>query len=163
MINLVKPEIESTLKVIYVADVEARQGGPPSRRQMVKSILGRETPTERLQVGVADFKQGGYAGLHWHTDERCYYCVSGRAILTDINGKAYNIGPGTAVYPPPGIAGSHSWDVKEDLQLIVIFSDWHSFSIPQFYVDKDKNSTVDLERLIRAGQTSIKPLFELKD
>ena len=40
--------------------------------------------------------------------------------MTDIEGKTYDIGPGSFVYAPPGIAGPHSWDVKEPLKLLGI-------------------------------------------
>jgi hypothetical protein len=31
--------------------------------------------------------------------------------MRDIGGNSYPIGPGSAIYAPPGIAGSHEWEI----------------------------------------------------
>ena len=77
-------------------------------------------PTERLTVSLVTFQPGTHEKLHWHLIEVFYYVISGRASMTDIEGNEYHLGPGSVIYAGPGIAGSHSWTIKEKLQLIGI-------------------------------------------
>lgn len=41
--------------------------------------------------------------------------LSGRVITKDIEGKTYELGPGSVVYAPPGLVGAHSWGIKRAL------------------------------------------------
>ena len=80
--------------------------------------------------------------------------------MEDIEGKIYEIGPGSTIYYPPGIAGSHSWDIKERLQLISIRATTDREKLIQFRVDKStKESTIELDRLIKHAATSFKSLY----
>ncbi|MEE8442346.1 MAG: cupin domain-containing protein, partial [Dehalococcoidia bacterium] len=82
----------------------------------------------------------------WHLIEVFYYVISGRAVVTDIEGKSHDVGPGSVVYARPGIAGSHSWDIQERLQLIAIRATADPEKTFQFDVDiATKRSSVDLD------------------
>jgi len=110
-------ELKSTLKVFNESEIPGGTG--VTTGQTLKQLAGSaEHPSERIRAILASFKPGTHEKLHWHLIEAFYYVISGRAVMTDIEGKTYDIGPGSVVYAPPGIAGSHSWEIKEQLQLI---------------------------------------------
>jgi quercetin dioxygenase-like cupin family protein len=149
-------ELKSTLKVFNEADVPAGPGVTPGQTQ--KQLAGSpEHPSERVRVVLASFKPGTYENLHWHLIEAFYYVISGRAVLTDIEGKTYDIGPGSVVYAPPGIAGSHSWDIKQELRLIAVRATTDSEKTIQFDVDMStKESSVPLDHLEKRQATHFK-------
>ena len=116
-----------------------------------------ERPSEKVRVILANFKPGTHENLHWHLIEAFYYVISGRAVMTDIEGKTYDIGPGSVVYAPPGIAGSHSWDIKEQLQLISFRATTDSEKTIQFDVDSStKQSSIPLSHLVNRQATNFK-------
>ena len=110
-------DLKSTLMVFNEADV---QSGPGIvKGQSVKRLAGNpQHPSEKVMVSLASFKPGTLEKLHWHLIEASYYVMSGRAIMRDIEGKTYNIGPGSIIYVPSGIEGSHEWDIQEELRMI---------------------------------------------
>ena len=77
--------------------------------------------------------------------------------MRDIEGKEYEVGPGSFIYAPPGIAGAHEWEVKEGLELISFRASTESVRKLQFSVDKKtKRSYIDLDELARRGGVSFK-------
>lgn len=101
---------------------------------------------------LASFKVGTHEPLHWHLVEALYYVISGRAIMQDIEGKNYELRPGSVIYAPPGLMGSHSWTVKEELQILSIRASNNFETKFQFTVDKDtKSSSIDLDAIRRHG------------
>jgi mannose-6-phosphate isomerase-like protein (cupin superfamily) len=141
-------DIKSTLKVFNEADMPFAQGlaGAGHRRKQLAGSA--EHPTERLSAALVTFEPGTHEHLHWHLVEVFYYVISGRAIMKDIEGKTYDVGPGSVVYASPGIASSHSWEITEKLQLIGIRATADPEKLIQFDVDPDtKESTLPLERL----------------
>ena len=150
-------EIKSTLRVFNESEVKAFPGVVP-RGQMVKQLAGNaERPTERLTVSVVTFEAGVHEHLHWHLLEVFYYVISGRAEMKDIEGKTYELGPGSVIYASPGIAGSHSWDIKEKLQLMSIRASADPEKMIQFDVDLvTQASTMPVERLARRQALSFK-------
>ena len=130
-------EIESTLKFFNEADIEGR----PRRDvpgQVMKPLIGRQTPTERIALSLGNFKPGTFAPLHWHLVEKVYYVTSGHAIVRDIKGKAYNLGPGSFFYVPPGPAAAHSWEAIDQMQLLSITA--NSQGIGNFNIIMDENT-----------------------
>ncbi|MFC1798341.1 cupin domain-containing protein [Thermodesulfobacteriota bacterium] len=114
-------------------------------------------PSERIGVILATFKPGTLEHLHWHLTEAFHYIISGRGVVRDIEGNSYDIGPGTVVYAPPGLLGSHEWEVIEELQLISVKGTIDPEKIIQFTVDKStKESKVDLDYLIERGAADLK-------
>lgn len=145
-------ELKAVLRVFNVADVKTIPGVVPGqiRKPLVGS--GGGVPSERLRLRLASFKPGTYEPLHWHLIEALYYVMSGRAVMKDIEGKTYEIGPGSVVYAPPGIMGSHSWDVKEELHLLSIRGSNDTETMFQFTVEEDtKRSFIELSSMQRSG------------
>ena len=67
------------------------------------------------------------------------------------------MGPGCAIYAPPGIAGAHEWEVKEALQILAVRATTESDKKMQFTVDKKtKRSYIDLDELEKRGGISFK-------
>ena len=149
-------EIKSTLKVINQAGVEGQQGVIPE--QSMKRLVGcPEVPTDRLRVGLATYTPGAIEALHWHPIEAFYFVLSGHATVRDYEGKEYEVGPGTAIYAPPGIAGAHEWEVKEGLSILAVRATTESDRKLQFTVDKEtKRSYIDLADLAKRDGISFK-------
>jgi len=149
-------ELKSTLKVFNEADVPSAPG--IAQGQEIKRLAGSaDHPSERLTVNLASFKPGTYEELHWHLVEKFYYVISGRAVMTDIEGKTHDIGPGSVVYATPGIAASHSWDIKEPLQLISIRASTDPETNIQFDVDlAARQSSVSIDYLVERQATNFK-------
>ena len=102
-------------------------------------------------------KPGTYEQLHWHPIEACYYVISGHATVRDVEGKEYEVGPGSIIYAPPGIAGAHEWEVKEGLELIDIRATNETNRKMQFTVDKKTmRSYIDLDELEKREGVSFK-------
>ena len=149
-------KVKSTLRVINQADVKAQTG--VTNGQTIQALAGNaDCPTDRIRVALATYKANTVEQLHWHPIEALYFVISGHAIVRDFEGKEYEAGPGTAIYAPAGIAGSHEWEVKESLQLLGIRASTESNRKFQFTVDKkSKRSYIDLDELIKRGGVSFK-------
>jgi hypothetical protein len=75
--------------------------------------------------------------------------------VRDYEGKEYEVGPGTAIYAPAGIAGAHEWEVKEGLSILAVRATTESNKKLQFTVDKEtKRSYIDLEDLVKRDGVS---------
>jgi mannose-6-phosphate isomerase-like protein (cupin superfamily) len=152
-------KLKSTLVVFNEADLK---GGPGVvEGQTMKMLVGSdERPSERLSVALATFKPGTLEKLHWHLIEGVYYVISGRAVMKDIEGKRHNLGPGSVIYAPAGIAGSHDWDIREELKLIGIRATNDPSRLIQFDVDETtKRSTIEFKQLMRWGVAKFKSLY----
>jgi len=149
-------ELKSTLKVFNAADVPSAPG--IAKGQTTKRLAGNaEHPSERLGAILATFQPGSLEHLHWHLTESFHYIISGRGILRDIEGNSIEVGPGSVVYAPPGLMGSHEWEVIEQLQMISVKATTEPMKIIQFTVDKTtKESKADLDYLIKRGAADLK-------
>jgi mannose-6-phosphate isomerase-like protein (cupin superfamily) len=149
-------EIESTLLVLGASAVNAQEG--VTQGQSLRPMIGNaQHPTDRLRVALANYEPNTLEQLHWHPIEACYFVVSGSAIVRDINNKEYQVGPGTIIYCPPGIAGAHEWEVKDKMQLLSIRASTESDKKLQFTVDKKtRRSYIDLEDLAKRDAISFK-------
>ena len=152
-------DLKSTLVVFNEADVESRPG--IVKGQSVRQLVGNpQQPTEKIWVILASFKSGTLEKLHWHLIEAFYYVMSGRAIMRDIEGKTYNIGPGSVIYAPPGVAASHEWDIKEELRLVAVRATTDLEKNIQFDVDPSTGqSTIGYEYLMSRGGAKFKSLY----
>jgi quercetin dioxygenase-like cupin family protein len=152
-------ELKSTLRVFNEAELEA--GPAIAKGQTGKLLAGvPERPSERLWVALANFEPGTYEDLHWHPTEVFYYVISGRALMKDIEGNSYDIGPGSVIYAPAGIAGSHDWDIKEALQLLAVRATADPMKIIQFSVDEaTKTSSIKFDYLIERGGAVFKSFY----
>jgi mannose-6-phosphate isomerase-like protein (cupin superfamily) len=98
---------------------------------------------------LASFKPGTLEHLHWHLTEAFHYVISGRATVRDIEGRTYDVGPGSIIYAPPGIAGSHEWEVKEELKLIAFRATTDPERNLQIWVDRStRESRIDFDHLV---------------
>ena len=143
-------DFESTLQVFGQGQIEDQPGVVEG--QTLRPLIGiPERPSERIRVAVANFKAGTHEHLHWHAIEVFYYVTSGSAIVRDYHGKQYEVGPGSAIYAPPGIAGSHEWTIgPEGLQLLSIRATREGHKRMQFTVDREtKRSYIELDELAK--------------
>ncbi len=147
-------EIKTTIKVINQADIQARPG--VTEGQTLKQLVGNaDVPTDRVRVAFATYQPGTIEKLHWHPIESLYFIHTGAAIVRDIEGREYNVGPGTVIYAPPGIAGAHEWEVKESLTLLAVRATTDVTRKFQFTVDKEtQRSYIDVDELARRGGVS---------
>ena len=150
-------EIKSTLSVFNEASVPSVPGSGGHGHILRRLVGTADHPSERLMVNLAIFEPGAHEKLHWHLIEVFYFVISGRAVMNDIEGNSYEMGPGTVVYAPPGIAGAHSWRVKEKLQLLGIRATADTQKTIQFDVDPaTKESTMPIARLVARNATTFK-------
>ena len=149
-------EVKSTLKVINAANLMSHPG--VCKGQTMKQLVGfPELPTDRIRVSLATYEAGAHEELHWHPIEAFYFVISGQATVRDIEGKEYEVGPGSFVYAQPGIAGAHEWEVKQSLHIMAVRATTEPNRKLQFTVDrKTKRSYIDLEALVRRGAMSFK-------
>jgi mannose-6-phosphate isomerase-like protein (cupin superfamily) len=150
-------EIEPTLRVLHEADYPGERG--VTEGQTYKRLVGcpEVQETDRVRLGRASYRPGTVEQLHWHPIEACYYVLSGHATVRDIAGNEYEVGPGSIVYAPAGLAGAHEWEVKEGLELLDIRATTESHRKMQFTVDrKTKRSYIDAEELAKREGLSFK-------
>ena len=148
-------EFESTLQVFTQGEIKDQPGVVEG--QTLRPLIGiPERPSERIRVAIANFNAGTHEHLHWHAIEVFYYVTAGSAVVTDYHGKKYEVGPGSAIYAPPGIAGSHEWHVgPQGLQLLSIRATREGHKRMQFTVDRDtKRSYIELDELAKMDGVS---------
>jgi mannose-6-phosphate isomerase-like protein (cupin superfamily) len=150
-------DVQPTLRVINQAEVKEVPG--IVNGQTLRPLVGvPEFPSERVRAAVATFKPGVHELLHWHAIEVFYYVLAGSAIVRDYHGKEYPVGPGSAIYAPAGIAGSHEWQVGNDgLQLLSIRAALEGHKRMQFTVDREtRRSYIEFEELAVMDGVSFK-------
>lgn len=57
---------QSTLKIIKVEDL-ATGIGNAGKGQVMRSLLGADTPTDGIRVSMATYEDGADEPFHWHT------------------------------------------------------------------------------------------------
>ncbi len=157
-------DLKSTLRVFNEKEID---GGGTKVGVDVKAIQSRkvligsdERPTERLRVHLNIFKPGTKVPLHWHLIEAVYYVIRGRAVMEDVEGKRYELGPGGVVYYPAGIAGAHSWEIIEEMELISIRATTDREKMIQFSIDPStKVSSIKFDDVLRCGGAQFKSLY----
>ena len=149
-------EVKPTLQVVNEASLRWQKGVTDG--QTIKALVGHaDRPTDRIRTALATYEPGTIEALHWHPIEAFYFVVSGHATVRNIEGEEFEVGPGSYIYAPPGIAGAHEWEVKESLQLLSMRASTESVRKMQFTVDKKtKRSYIDLDELARRGGISFK-------
>jgi mannose-6-phosphate isomerase-like protein (cupin superfamily) len=150
-------KISSTLKVINHEGIEEKPG--VINEQKLKKLVGcpDSIPTDRIRVALASYKPGALEALHWHPIEAFYFVLSGHAVVRDIENNEVEVGPGSAIYAPPGIAGAHEWEAKDALQILSVRASPETDKKLQFTVDKEtKRSFVDLSDLAKRDAISFK-------
>jgi mannose-6-phosphate isomerase-like protein (cupin superfamily) len=142
-------EVRSALQVRQQGDIEGRQGVVPG--QTYQTLIGvGDRPTDRVRIGRATYVAGTLEPLHWHPIEALYYVIAGDAIVRDVEGNEYPVGPGSFVYAPAGLAGAHEWEIGETLELLDIRATNETDRKFQFTVDKETlRSYIDVGELAR--------------
>ena len=80
-------------------------------------------------------------------------------LLVDLT-LAFDVGPGDVVSGPPGLRGSHEWEVKESLQILTIKATNDPERAIQFNFDKaTMDSSATLEYLVARGAADMKESF----
>ena len=86
--------------------------------------------------------------------------MAGSAIVRDIEGNEYNVGPGDVIYGPPGMRGSHEWEVKEMLQILTIKGTNDPERAIQFNIDRTTmDCSATLDYLVARGAADMKQSF----
>ena len=152
-------KVRSELKVFNQSSVGESPGVIPGL--MIRKLAGSgEHPSERISVGLATFGPGTHEHLHWHLIETFHYVVAGKGIVRDIEGHVYNVGPGDVIYGPPGMRGSHEWEVKEMLQILTIKGTVDPERAIQFNIDRSTmESSASLDYLVGRGVADMKDSF----
>lgn len=77
-----------------------------------------KTPGLKLVFRKRAFKPGSAIGYHEQHEDEIYYVVSGRGMMT-VDGKEFEVGPGTAVLTRPGSSHGLKQIGKEDLVILI--------------------------------------------
>lgn len=139
-------DVQPNLRVLDQADFPGGRGVTDG--QTYQRLVGWPgcQETDRVRIGRATYEPGTVEQLHWHPIEACYYVISGHATVRNINGEEFEVGAGSMIYAPAGIAGAHEWEVKESLELLDIRATNETNRKMQYTVDKEtKRSYIDLE------------------
>lgn len=143
-------KIKPTMRIVNRAKVKDTPG--IIKHQTVRPLCGTEQfPSERIRVGVAQFKPNIHEHLHWHPIEVFYYVLKGSAVVRDLHGKEYKVSTGDSLYAPAGLAGSHEWKIGSDgLELLSIRATRDGHRRMQFTVNRETGeSTIDMHELGR--------------
>jgi mannose-6-phosphate isomerase-like protein (cupin superfamily) len=79
----------------------------------------RKTPRLGLVFRKRALKPGSGIGYHEQKEDEIYYVLSGRGMMT-IDGKSFEVGPGTAVLTRPG--SSHGLKQAGDENLVILIN-----------------------------------------
>ena len=152
-------EVKSDLQVFNESSVPASPG--VVQGLTIRKLAGSaEHPSERISVGLATFGPGTHEHLHWHLIETFHYVVAGKGIVRDIEGNVYNVGPGDVIYGPPGMRGSHEWEVKDSLTILTIKATNAPERAIQFNIDRaTMESKAELGYLVERGAANLKESF----
>lgn len=152
-------KIKSALRVFNQSTVPESPGVIDGLK--IRKLAGcPEQPSERIGVGLATFGPGTHEHLHWHLIETFHYIVAGRGIVRDVAGNSFEVGPGDIVYGPPGLSGSHEWEVKEMLQLLTIKGVNDTERAIQFNLDRGSmRSTAEIDYLVDRGIADLDKSF----
>jgi mannose-6-phosphate isomerase-like protein (cupin superfamily) len=152
-------KLESSLQVF-------NQSAVPTAPGVIEGITLRkltgtaEHPSERINVALAILAAGTHEHLHFHLIETFHYVVAGRAIVRDIAGKSYEVGPGDVVYGPPGMRGAHEWEIRETLHLLTVKGTNDPERAIQFSIDQATGQcTAEIGYLIGRGAGDMKESF----
>ena len=152
-------DLKTTIKAFSESDVKATPG---IEQQAMRRLVGTDLcPSERIRVTLASFEAGMKSPFHWFLIEACFYVVSGRGLVRDIEGKTHDVGPGSVVYVSPGIAASFEWEFTEPTKLLSIRGTTDPEKNIQFNIaDKSKmESSIELDYLVKRGGTKLPSFY----
>jgi mannose-6-phosphate isomerase-like protein (cupin superfamily) len=101
------------------ADVAATEPGTHNGGgQTVGYSFFKKTPHLALVFRKRALKPGSGIGYHEQTEDEIYYVLSGRGTMT-IDGKSFEVGPGTAVLTRPGSSHGLKQIGEDDLVILI--------------------------------------------
>ena len=77
-----------------------------------------KTPDLKLVFRKRAFKPGSAIGYHLQHEDEIYYVLSGRGLM-NVDGKAFEVGPGDAVLTRPGSSHGLKQVGSEDLVILI--------------------------------------------
>jgi quercetin dioxygenase-like cupin family protein len=78
----------------------------------------KKVPDLRLIFRKRALKPGSGIGYHLQKEDEIYYVLSGQGVMT-IDGKSFDVAPGTAVLTRPGSSHGLKQSGKEDLVILI--------------------------------------------
>ena len=102
-------------------EVKATQPGPhDGGGETVAYSFFAKAPGLKLVFRKRAFKPGAAIGYHLQKEDEIYYVLSGRGVMT-IDGKSFDVGPGSAILTRPGSShGLKQTGAEEELLVILI-------------------------------------------
>lgn len=151
--------LKSALQVFNQADAPTSPG--VIEGITLRKLAGTpEHPSERINVNLAILAAGTHEHLHFHLIETFHYVVAGRAVVRDIEGRSYEVGPGDVVYGPPGLRGAHEWEIRETLHLLTVKGTNDPERAIQFSVERRSGEcTAELGYLVDRGVGTMNESF----
>jgi mannose-6-phosphate isomerase-like protein (cupin superfamily) len=111
------PRLESIVE--NDADVRAVEPGPhDGGGQTVAFSFFKSAPKLSLIFRKRALKPGSAIGYHEQKEDEIYYVLSGRGVMT-LNGKNFDVGPGTAILTRPGSSHGLKQAGSEDLVILI--------------------------------------------
>ena len=78
----------------------------------------KDTPKLAMVFRKRALRPGAGIGYHEQQEDEIYYILSGRGVMT-VDGKAFDVGPGTAVLTRPGSSHGLKQAGSEDLVIMI--------------------------------------------
>src|SRR5215831_15192013 len=101
------------------ADVQKKEPGTHNGGgETVGYSFFAKVPNLRLVFRKRALKPGSGIGYHEQKEDEIYYVLSGRGVMT-IDGKSFEVGPGTAVLTRPGSSHGLKQVGNEDLVILI--------------------------------------------
>jgi mannose-6-phosphate isomerase-like protein (cupin superfamily) len=86
--------------------------------QTVGYSFFKNVPNLKLVFRKRALKPGSGIGYHEQKEDEIYYVLSGRGVMT-VDGKSFDVGPGTAVLTRPGSSHGLKQAGGEDLVILI--------------------------------------------
>jgi mannose-6-phosphate isomerase-like protein (cupin superfamily) len=86
--------------------------------QTVGYSFFKNVPNLKIVFRKRALKPGSGIGYHEQKEDEIYYVLSGRGVMT-VDGKSFDIGPGTAVLTRPGSSHGLKQAGAEDLVILI--------------------------------------------
>jgi mannose-6-phosphate isomerase-like protein (cupin superfamily) len=100
-------------------EVRATQPGPhDGGGETVAYSFFAKAPGLKLVFRKRAFKPGAAIGYHLQKEDEIYYVLSGRGVMT-IDGKSFDVGPGSAILTRPGSSHGLKQTGSEDLVILI--------------------------------------------
>jgi quercetin dioxygenase-like cupin family protein len=101
-------------------DVKTPQPGPhEGGGETVAYSFFAKAPGLKLVFRKRAFKPGAAIGYHLQKEDEIYYVLSGRGLMT-IDGKSFEVGPGSAILTRPG--SSHGLKQVGNEELVILIN-----------------------------------------